>query len=446
MAGWLSRILGARRSRERHDPEITRIPFQGRTLAGVYVDPDRALTNSVVWACVGYLSSTVAQLPWEVKQDLGEDGSKVMPRHPVANVLQWRPNPEWSPFQFRETLVGWALLRGNGYAEIVRDAAGRVAELWPIHPDKVEVKRDTATDALFYEVETADGKIDMDPMDIFHLRGFGDGPVGLNVAEYAAQSIGWAQAAELFGASFFGNGMNLGGFIEVKSGLSADGKSRLRSELDKLHRGPRNANKWGILDAEMTAKKLAATPDEAQFVATMQHQVETLCRWFRVPPHKVMHLLRGTFSNIEHQSIEVVVDSVTPWVARLEQEADYKLFGSNRQGLFSDIDLTGLLRGDASARGTYYQMMRNVGAINANEIRSREGMNPIGADGDKYVMQGQYTTLDMLGQEPAPAPAAPAAPAPEPQEDTPAQQAAAWRISTMAAALDVADPETVDAV
>ena len=92
MAGWLSRILGARRSRERHDPEITRIPFQGRTLAGVYVDPDRALTNSVVWACVGYLSSTVAQLPWEVKQDLGEGGSKVMPRHPVANVLSWRPN------------------------------------------------------------------------------------------------------------------------------------------------------------------------------------------------------------------------------------------------------------------------------------------------------------------------------------------------------------------
>jgi hypothetical protein len=36
-----------------------------------------------------------------------------------------------------------------------------------------------------------------------------------------------------------------------------------------------------------------------------------------VPPHKVMHLLRATFSNIEHQSIEVVVDSVTPWARRL---------------------------------------------------------------------------------------------------------------------------------
>ena len=61
-------------------------------------------------------------------------------------------------------------------------------------------------------------------------------------------------------------------------------------------------------------------------------------------------MLRSTFSNIEHQSIEVVVDSITPWALRCEQEADYKFFGQNRQGFFTKMDLKGLLRGDFPAR------------------------------------------------------------------------------------------------
>lgn len=403
MKGWLSRIFGARRSRETTEPEQNRIPRQARTLAGVYVTPDRALTNSVVWACVRYLSSTVAQLPWQVKRELDGGGAQVVPRHPVANVLAWRANPETSPFQLRETLMVWALTWGNGYAEIVRDAAGRVVELWPIHPSRVDVRRDLETDRLFYRVEGTRygaGHIDLDPRDMFHLRGFGDGPIGLNVVEYAAQSIGWAQATELFGASFFGNGLNMAGFIEIPGSLDEPGKDRLLAQLDERYKGPRRSHRWTLLDAGMKAVKSSATPGESQFIETMQHQVEVICRWFGVPPHKVAHLLRGTFSNIEHQSIEVVVDSVTPWVTRLEQEADFKLFGANRGGYYTDIDLRGLLRGDAKARGEYYQMMRNVGAFTANMILAAEGENPGGPECDKRVMQSQYTTLERIGEAP----------------------------------------------
>lgn len=434
-----ARLFAARRTREDAHPEVSRIPPQARSQAGVYVTPDRALTNDVVWACVHYLSSTVAQLPWHVKRELDSGASEIVRRHPVGSVLSYRPNPECSPFQFRETLVGWALLWGNGYAEIVRDASGRVIELWPIHPSRVEVRRDLETDGLFYRVNGYQrGQIDLNPRDVFHLRGFGDGPVGLNVAEYAAQSIGWAQATALFGASFFGNGLNMAGFIETPHSLSPEARDRMRAELNRMFRGPRRAHRWSFLDLGAKFNKLTATPDEAQFVATMQHQVEVICRWFRVPPHKVMHLLRGTFSNIEHQSIEVVIDSVTPWVTRLEQEADFKLFGGNRQGFYTDIDLRGLMRGDAKARGEYYKMMRETGALNANEIRAFEGENSMGPQGDKYVMQSQYTTLERIGEEPAAAPAPRPAPQPE-QEDQVASEVAesvAARMAHLQAALD----------
>jgi phage portal protein BeeE len=133
----------------------------------------------------------------------------------------------------------------------------------------------------------------------------------------------------------------------------------------------------------------------------MQHQVETICRFFGVPPHKVQHLLRSTFSNIEHQSIEVVVDSIAPWAKLLEEEADFKLFGrTNRQGYFTKIYLQGLMRGDAKSRGEFYKLMFETGAFSPNMILQFEDQNPIGPDGDKHMVQSQYTTLERIGEEP----------------------------------------------
>lgn len=410
-------LFAARRTREHRDPETIRIPWQGRSVAGVYVTPDRALTNAVVWACVRYLSTTVAQLRWRVMRTLPNGGAEIVERHPADTVLAWRTNPELSPFQFKETLVAHALLWGNGYAEIVRDGAGRVSQMWPIHPERVDVRRRLDTDELVYEVRSAGTgeQVLLSPMDVFHLRGFGDGPVGLSIIEYAAQSIGWAQATELFGASFFGNGLNFGGFIEVQGGLSPDGKKTLRAALDQMFRGPRNAHRWGILDAGMKASRASAAPNEAQFVESMQFQVEQICRWFGVPPHKVMHLLRSTFNNIEHQAIEVVVDAITPWVTRLEEEANYKMFGQNRMGLYTDFDMRALLRGDNKTRAEYLKIMREMGAYSVNDVRQYEGDNPIGPEGDKRVVQSQYTTLQRIGEEPV----APPEPPPSAAETTP---------------------------
>jgi HK97 family phage portal protein len=358
-----------------------------------------------VWACLRYLSQTVAMLPWNVMASEGR-GAEVQDMHPVQWLLHNRPNPEWSSFQFRETLVHWALRWGNGYAEIERDIAGRPKALWPLHPERVEVCRDQATGQLFYEVDNGVGsKVQISTDDVFHIRGFGEGPVGVNVMSYAAQSIGRARAIELFGASFFGNGANISGIVLSKKEMKPEPLKRLKAEFAKLYQGPRNANKTAFLDADMDWKPTGVDPSKAQLVEASYLAIEEICRWFGVPPHKIAHLLRATFSNIEHQSIEVVQDSLLPWVRRLEDEADYKLFGQNRQGLFTKIELRGLLRADFKSQQEGLEIMRHNGVINADDWRELVDMNPMlaGAGGEKYTMQSQYTTLEMIGEQPEPA-------------------------------------------
>lgn len=396
-------IEAVRRTDDARYPEASRVPYTGRPLAGVAVNPDTAVTVAAVWACIRFVSQTVGVLPWRVMRT-GERGGEVAEKHPVDWLLHKRPSDEWSSFQFRETLAHWALRWGNGYAEIERDTVGRPLALWPLHPERVEVCRDPEDGKLYYEVNNGSGSApaQLDPNDVFHLRGFGEGPVGVNVITYAAESLSWARAVQLHGASFFGNGMNISGVVTSKSKFEPEPLKRLKTEMDKLYRGPRNANRVAYLDNDMDWKAISIDPEKGQMIETHYLLVEEVCRWFGVPPHKVAHLLRATFSNIEHQAIEVVQDCILPWAKRFEDEADYKLFGANRPGMYTKINLRGLLRGDFKSQQEGLEIMRHNGVISADDWRDFTDMNamPKGVGGDKYTMQSQYTTLEQVGVVP----------------------------------------------
>ncbi len=402
-----------RSTQEPVDPYTPRLPYITRTVSGVPAWPhDRALQVSAFYAAWRYLSQTVAQLPARVKRQT-PTGEELVASHPVDTLFNWRANPELSPFAFRETLTAWAILHGNGIAEIERDAVGRAVALWPLHPDYIEIKRDAETGDLIYEYDCGNGPVvQLSSMDVFHIRGFGDGPVGISVVEYAAQSIGWARATELFGASFFGNGLSPTGVIEGAGELQDPGRKRLEAAWRATHiGGPGKAHKPLFLDNGMKFTKTSVDPKDSQFIESMQFQIEEMCRWVGAPPQKVFHLLRMTNNNVEHLSIEVVVDCITPWVIRFEQEANFKLFGFNRRNHMLKLDLKGLQRGDFKSRQEGLAIQRRNGIINADDWAELEDMRKPGkkAGGEKYIIEGNMTLMERAGEMIA-APAAEPAP------------------------------------
>ncbi len=419
----------ARLTKEPEHPEVNRVPWVPRTTAGVAVTEDNMLTVSAAWASVRYISQAVATGPWHVMQEI-PGGGVVAKTHPVEKVLYWRTSAEYSSRQFREQLTSWALRHGNGYAEIEPDQIDRPVAMHPVHPDRVEVCRalertldsygdEIAPGELYYEVNNGTGgTVYLAAKRMFHLRGMGEGPVGVSVAQYAAQSIGWAKAAQLFGAAFFGNGMNVSLVVKNKLALSPEALAMQRAEFQSLYTGSRNARKTVHVDADTDIETISTTPADAQFVELNQHLIEDVVRWFGAPLHKVGHLLRATNNNIEHQAIEAVQDCILPWVLRFEEEADYKLFGQNRRGYYTKINLAGLLRGDFKAQNEGLRIAREAGVINADEWRERLDFNPIGPEkgGDKHTINGTYVTLESVGAAKS-AVAPKMQPAPEPQPD-----------------------------
>jgi HK97 family phage portal protein len=371
--------------------------FFGSTPSGKTVNERTALQTTAVYACVRILSETIASLPLHTYRYTDRGKDKALD-HPLYYLLHSEPNREMTSFVFRETLMSHLLLWGNAYAQIIRDGRGRVLSLYPLLPDKMLVDR-AATGEITYHYQTDRGLYVLRSEEVLHIPGLGfDGLIGYSPIAMAKNSIGMSIAAEEYGAVFFSNGANPGGVLE-HPGIVKDPK-RLRDSWNAVYQGSGNAHRIAVLEEGVKFSPIGIPPDQAQFLETRKYQTEEICRIFRVPPHLVASLDRATFSNIEHQSISFIDNTIVPWVTRIEQSLQKSLLlQSEKSQLQIKFNLNGRLRGDAASRAAFYQIMRQNGVMSANDIRSLEEMNLIPDDqgGSKYLVNGNFVDMANAG-------------------------------------------------
>jgi hypothetical protein len=199
------------------------------------------------------------------------------------------------------------------------------------------------------------------------------------------QSIGVGLALEEYGARFFGNGARPGGVLKHPGILSEDALRRLQASWSADNEGLSNSHRMKILEEGLSYEAIGIPPEEAQFLESKKFQVNEIARWFRIPPHMLADLERATFSNIEEQGLEFVIYTLGPWLTRHEQAIERDLLTeAERQTLFVEYLVNGLLRGNITSRFQAYQQALQSGWMNANEVRGLENMNPYDG-GDTYL-------------------------------------------------------------
>lgn len=388
--------------------------------AGMLVTNQTALAHATVWACVRFISQTIASLPWQIVQSSTDSFDQVKRRQITGGSVDWilnkQANPEMTAFSWRETALMHVLLTGNHYSEIQRDVMGRPLWLWPLLPESVRPYRDPDGVVRYHIWQEQGPETVLDSRDVFHVKGMGwDGVTGYPVIAMARRSIGLGLAMDEFAANFYRNGATLGLVFEHPRQLSEKAQENFKNSIQQGYTGPGNAFRTIVVEEGMKLAKAQMSMVDAQFLEQQKHQVNEICRWFGVPPHKAQDLQRATFSNIEHQSIEVVQDCVTPWCRRLEQESDIKLFGMAAQrSVTTRLGTDVLLRGDFQGRMNGYKIGRDAGILSVNDCRALENLDPV-EGGD---MRLQPMNMVPLGTIPPPLPGAEAIPQ-DPGETSP---------------------------
>lgn len=402
------------------DPALALWFGPGPTASGAAVDEYSALNYSAYWQGVRAISEPVGSLPLFHYRRLKPRGRERIPDSRLNRLIHDQFNPEMTAVTARTVMQAHVLTWGNAYAEIERDKSDRPVWLWPLTPDLV--RPDRVNGEIVYRVKrSSTDRDDIVPAaDMLHIPGLGfDGLKGYSVIRKARESIGLAMATENFGAQFFGNGA-VSGLVAMHPGqLSETAKTNIKKSIQDTVGGQKKHSVI-VLEEGMKVEKTSIPPDDAQFLETRRFQVLEIARWLNLPPHKLRDLERATFSNIEHQGIDFVTDTLRFWLVVWEAELKRKLIPELEWNIqYVEHVVDGLLRGDTQTRYAAYAVGRNWGWLSADDVRELENLNPLPAgDGDRYLVPTNMVPADRVDEvidnqlKPNPPPAPPALPDP----------------------------------
>lgn len=363
---------------------VTALPWAvGSPLSNATATPsvDTALALGAVYSAVSLLARTVAQLPVHAYRDVG-GRKKQLDQLPA---LFDEPSVQGDLYDWVHRCVTSLALWGNAYGLITdRDGFGFPTGIEWLSPEHM-----TVVDFAF----TGPGSF-LDPIwrwrgrvipkeNLLHIPWFTLPwkAQGLSPLQAYAASVRSGTGAQRFSADWFDNGGVPPGTFKNNA------KTVPREEAEEVKQRLVNAVRSHqpiVYGADWDYNPIAINPQEAQFIETMKLTATQIAAIYGVPPEKIGGEKGSsmTYANTEQESIDFVQFTVLSWVSRLER-AFFKLLPTK---VYVRFNVDALIRTDLLTRTRVYQINRQIGLRNIDEIRDMEDLPPLpNGEGETYA-------------------------------------------------------------
>ncbi len=338
-----------------------------------------ALSYPTVFACINVLSDDIAKLPFKTykKNEKGEISQ--VKDNDVHYVLRVRPNRYMTPFTFIKCLVTDVCINGNFYAYVVRDNYGKIQELIPLTSQLTAPVIDSKSGDIFYKTNYRGENIHLYSDEVIHIKGMSkNGVIGLSPIEAIRVQLESNDIGSKFNKDMLLEGGTPKGILKVTGNLAPESKKVIRESWNQT-----NANKSiAIVDNGMEYQQVSLNQSDMQWLETMKFNQQQIASIFKVPMHKINELDKATYSNIEHQSLDYVKNTIQPWVTQIEEEFGFKLYTEDEQknDYYVKFNMDSELRGDSESRAKVNQMNFQNGFKTINEVRASNEDSPIVED------------------------------------------------------------------
>src|SRR5699024_10828384 len=252
------------------------------------------------------------------------------PTDNLSKLINIKPNPYYSGYQFKFILVANSLLNGESFAEVVRDEKGNIVELYHVKNSEISYKQDESTKyKLVYEIRNGSKTRRLPSTDILHIKFFTlDGIKGISPLCALKDDMDTQRNSKKFLSNFFKNGTQNGGKLIYKGGkLSVEAREKLKEEWQKTNSGTDQAHKVVVLDETMEYEPIEIDTEILKLINTSNHSTMQVAKVFKIPRHKFG--LETANMNTEQMSMDYLVSTLSPYLESIVNEIAFKLIPDN---------------------------------------------------------------------------------------------------------------------
>ena len=264
----------------------------------------------------------------------------------------------------------------------------------------------------------------LDPDDVIHIpfMAMPQARRALSSVEYAGVAGALAMAAYEFGSMWFAQGASPSFLLSTDQKLGQAEVERIAQKFAIEHSGLQSAHLPLVLDSGLKADKIVSTPNDSQYLQTLEYARNVIASWFGIPGSLLGNALERQTpmpaGTAEEETERFLQYTLSGYTIPLE-EAYASLLPDGQLVAFDDSQL---LRPNAAALAELVLNVRQSNTMLIDEIRTRWfGLGPL-PDGQGQIALAPLASNTAPSQTPDAKPAA--KPAPATKSPAPAKKAA----------------------
>lgn len=394
---------------------------------------EQVIRIPAVIICLDVLAQDISKVHFRMYEKLPNNGKReVMPdQHPIAMLLATEPNRFHTWTEYFEMMILHLGVVQNAYTvKRIDPRTGYATELIPALPARVTpmavMPEDDPNGGMGFfcfrvDRNTPSEKIMLAKIpevllehEFIHLRGrMFDGIAGYSNLDVGSKAFGMSDELLDYQTRLYSGDGQMPGVFQMgkESGdsLSDEAFQRLRDQLAEASRKFREESRPIVLEEGMTFEQIAMDAQQAEASKAMDASIVNVARIFRIPPHKIMHLVNVKYENMETLEKSYVNDTLVPWCKRIEQRMARSLLTSaDRAKYFFEFDRREMLLNDLQKLAEVGQKLVQAGSITLDEYRQFFGFNELPGDAGKVrLIPSTYNTVDLNNEVVIPAGAQP---------------------------------------
>lgn len=368
------------------DPATAFLFGMGNAELGVVTD-QTAMTLSAVYRSASIVASSIAGLPLKTMQQ--ENGY-------TQQVPSFLDNPGstsisdgvlYTPFEWKE-LVGLHLLfHGNAFLQHIKNGAGAIVALNPVHPGSVHVEWDaSAYGGKRFKIVQADGTaLELDGRGMTQIMAMSlDGLRGMSVVTQARQSFSTAMSGDKAASKMFKTGAMVSGIATPAQDeeIGTDDAEKIKDSIVGSMTGAENAGSIAFVNRRIAIQPWSQTAADAQFLESRTFQIDEIGRWFGVPPHLLGLTEKSTSwgQGIAEQNRGLARYTLLSWTNRIQERLSTLLNNTSR---WAEFDYTTFVKPAPEDEIRLLIDQVNNGLLTLNEARAIRNLSPL-EGGDQF--------------------------------------------------------------